>query len=116
MTIQFKPGAPDNINCKVYPQSQRDREYIKKWLEKELKLKHIAEEESNMVSPVYLIDKRLEDGTISEERCIIMDYQKVNEHTIKDHNALPNIQEAIEQLHGKRLFSKFDIWWGYNNI
>jgi hypothetical protein len=45
-----------------------------------------------------------------------MDYRKINEHTITDHNALPNIQEAIERLHGKRLFSKFDIRWGYNNI
>jgi hypothetical protein len=47
---------------------------MKKWLEKELKLKHIAKEESNTVSPVYLINKRLEDGTISEERRVIMDY------------------------------------------
>jgi hypothetical protein len=69
---------------------------MKKWLEKEQKLKHIAKEESNTISPVYLIDKRLEDGTVSDQRCVIMDYQRVNEHTIKDHNTLPNIQEAIE--------------------
>jgi hypothetical protein len=25
-------------------------------------------------------------------------------------------RKAIERLHGKRLFSKFDIQWGYNNI
>ena len=45
-----------------------------------------------------------------------MDYRKLNQYTIHDNNPLPNIQLALEQLHGKRLFSKFDIQWGYNNI
>jgi hypothetical protein len=45
-----------------------------------------------------------------------MDYRKVNSYTVNDNNPLPNIQVALEQLHGKTLFSKFDIRWGYNNI
>jgi hypothetical protein len=45
-----------------------------------------------------------------------MDYRKVNSYTVNDNNPLPNIQVALEQLHGKTLFSKFDIHWGYNNI
>ena len=45
-----------------------------------------------------------------------MDYHKLNQYTVRDNNPLPNIQLALEQLHGKRLFSKFDIRWGYNNI
>src|ERR1700716_811405 len=35
---------------------------------------------------------------------------------IRDNNPLPSIKQAIERLHGKTLFSKFDIRWGYNNI
>jgi hypothetical protein len=45
-----------------------------------------------------------------------MDYQQLNKHTVRDNNPLPNIQSALERLHGKLLFSKFDICWGYNNI
>ena len=45
-----------------------------------------------------------------------MDYRKLNQYTVRDNNPLPNIQSALERLHGKRLFSKFDIRWGYNNI
>jgi hypothetical protein len=116
MTIRFKPGAPDHIDCKVYPLSKEDRVRMQKWLEKEEKLKRIAQEQSNYVSPVYFRDKKLEDGTPSPEKRIIMDYRKINAHTVQDHNPLPNIQEAIERLHGKTLFSKFDIRWGYNNI
>jgi hypothetical protein len=34
----------------------------------------------------------------------------------KDTTPLPNIQDAVESLGDKVLFSKFDIWEGYNNI
>ena len=63
MRITLKPGAPDHIDCKVYPQSKEDRERMKEWLQKEEKLKRIAQEKSNYVSPVYFIDKIQEDGT-----------------------------------------------------
>jgi hypothetical protein len=65
----------------------------------------------NIVSPTFLIDKK-EKG----EKRVVMDYRKVNSYTVNDNNPLPNIQVALEQLHGKTLFSKFDIRWGYNNI
>jgi hypothetical protein len=29
---------------------------------------------------------------------------------------MPGIRAAMERLQGKKLFSKFDIWHGYNNI
>ena len=45
----------------------------------------------------------------STEKHIIMDYRKLNQYTVCDNNPLLNIQLALEQLHGKRLFSKFDI-------
>src|SRR3984893_14346714 len=116
MKIQLKPGAPESIDCKVYPLSREDRTRLQKWLEDEQKLERIALEESQYVAPVYFREKKLEDGTRSKEKRIITDYRKINDHTVKDHNPLPNIQEAIERLHGKTLFSKFDIRWGYNNI
>jgi hypothetical protein len=111
MTIAFKPGAPQEINCKVYPLTPKERDTLWKWLQKEQKLERVVEDQSCITSPVYFIDKK-----DSDEKRIIMDYRKVNEHTIRDNNPLPNIQTALERLHGKRLFSKFDIRWGYNNI
>ena len=29
---------------------------------------------------------------------------------------LPLINTILDHLQGKNLFTKFDIWWGYNNI
>lgn len=35
---------------------------------------------------------------------------------VHDNYPLPLITNIIDWLQGKTLFSKFDIWWGYNNI
>jgi hypothetical protein len=40
----------------------------------------------------------------------------LNEFTIPDKHPLPLITNLIKQLHGKTLFTKFDIRMGYNNI
>ena len=111
MTIPLKADAPDIINCKVYPLIREERGLLEKFLAKELKLRRIKEGPSPYTSPVYFINKK-----VLEEKCIIMDYHKVNKWTVQDNNPLPNIREALKNLRNKTLFSKFDIRWGYNNI
>jgi len=44
------------------------------------------------------------------------EYRRVNAWTVRDHNPMLGIREAMEKLEGKMLFSKFDIRHGYNNI
>src|SRR6202167_1221843 len=45
-----------------------------------------------------------------------MDYRSLNSYTVPDTYPLPLISVILEQLQGKKLFTKFDIRWGYNNI
>ena len=45
-----------------------------------------------------------------------MDYQLLNSWTVHDTYPLPLINDIINHLQGKTLFTKFDIRWGYNNI
>ena len=111
MTITLTPDAPKELNCKVYPLSKDERELLRRWILEEEELGCIYEGPSPYTAPVYFINKK--DST---EKHIIMDYRKLNQYTVRDNNPLLNIQLALEQLHGKRLFSKFDIRWGYNNI
>src|SRR5712675_3610309 len=40
----------------------------------------------------------------------------LNEHTKKDFYPLPNLRAELEKLSKHRLFSKFDVRAGYNNI
>ena len=111
MTITLTPNAPKELNCKVYPLSRDERELLKCWILEEEDLGRIYAGPSPYTAPVYFISKK-----DSNEKRIIMDYRKLNQYTVRDNNPLPNIQSALERLHGKWLFSKFDIRWGYNNI
>jgi hypothetical protein len=45
-----------------------------------------------------------------------MDYRVLNSWTVHDTYPLPLINTIIEKLQGKKLFTKFDIRWGYENI
>jgi hypothetical protein len=111
MMIKLKDGAPDVINCKIYPLTKDERELLQKWILDEEALGRIYTGSSPYTAPVYFIGKK-----DSQEKRIIMDYRRLNEWTIHDNNPLPNITTAMERLHGKTLFSKFDIHMGYNNI
>ena len=86
MTIPLKEGVLDVINCKVYPLTCEERGLLEKFLAKELELGRIKEGPSPYSSPVYFINKK-----DSKEKCIIMDYRKVNKWTVCDNNPLPNI-------------------------
>jgi hypothetical protein len=70
----------------------------------------IRESKSPFASPTFLIKKKNGDFRV------IQDYRTLNEHTIPDVSPLPLIGSIIEKLHGRTLFTKFDIRWGYHNI
>jgi hypothetical protein len=111
ITIKLKPDAPDIINCKIYPLTKDKRELLQRWILEEEALGRIYAGSSQYTTPVYFIRKK-----DSQEKQIIMDYQHLNKWTVCNNNPLPNITTAMERLHGKMLFSKFDICMGYNNI
>jgi hypothetical protein len=111
MTIKLLPDAPKSIKCKPYPHSKAEGKIEEDWIKQETDLGHIVEGASEYISPVFFIGKK---GT--DEKRVIIDYRRLNAWTVKDHNLIPGIQEAMERLQGNTLFSKFDIWHGYNNI
>ena len=45
-----------------------------------------------------------------------MDYCTLNQWTVHNTYPLPLIGNILGHLQGKTLFTKMDIWWGYNNI
>ena len=46
----------------------------------------------------------------------LQDYHVVNSWTIRDIYPIPRIEQILEGLEGKVLFTALDIWWGYHNI
>ena len=47
---------------------------------------------------------------------MVQDYRYLNEWTIKNNYPLPLISDVLENIETKKLFTKMDLRWGYNNV
>jgi len=47
---------------------------------------------------------------------MVMDYCKLNRQTVKNNYPLPLITDLVDNMGGKRVFTKMDLRWGYNNV
>ena len=45
-----------------------------------------------------------------------MDYCSLNEQTIKNNYPLPLITDLINNMGSKKVFTKIDLQWGFNNV
>jgi len=108
--IELKDDAPTSINCQVYPLSPKEKEEQREFLSQNLHLQRIRRSKSPYASGFFLIRKK--DGKFRP----VQDYRNLNKWTIPNKYPLPLISELIYDLAEKRLFLKFDIRWGYNNI
>jgi len=50
------------------------------------------------------------------KRRMVQDYQYVNKFTVKNSYPLPLISDLVDNMGTKRVFTKMDLRWGYNNI
>jgi len=62
------------------------------------------------MAPVFFVGKK--DG----RKRMVQNYQYLNEWTVKNNYPLPLISDMIENISTKRVFTKMDLRWGYNNI
>jgi RNase H-like domain found in reverse transcriptase/Reverse transcriptase (RNA-dependent DNA polymerase) len=108
--IKLIPGAPEMINCKVYPLTLAEQEATKRFLEENEWLGYIEKTDSPWLSPWFFIKKK--DGALRP----VQDYWEVNKWTVQDVYPIPQIEQILEALHGKELFMVFNVRMGYNNM
>jgi hypothetical protein len=108
--IELKPGAPAKLDCKIYRQTEAELKALKEYIDKNLAKGYIVKTNSPYASPVFFRAKK--DGKLSP----IVDYRALNAWTVRDVYPLPLIGSIIDQLQGKRIFTKADLRWGFNNI
>jgi len=47
---------------------------------------------------------------------MVMDYRRLNKQTVKNNYPLPLITDLVDSMGNKKLFTKMDLGWDYNNM
>ena len=95
---------------KIYPLSRNKREEVQKFMEDQLRKGYIRPSKSPQTSPVFFVGKK--DGS----KRMVMDYHSLNSQTVKNNYPLPLITELIDNMGSKKVFTKMNLRWGFNNI
>jgi hypothetical protein len=108
--IDFKPGAPNAIDCKIYPMTRIEDDALDTFIDEQLAKGYICPSKSQYASSFFFIKKK--DGKLRP----VQDYWKVNAWMVRNQYPLPLIRDLIRDLGGATMFTKFDVCQGYNNI
>ena len=94
----------------MYPLSPNEWKATEDFLDENLTSGKIRPSNSPQASPFFFIKKK--DGGLHP----CQDYRYVNKHTIRDAYPLPLISDLVDKLRDTKVFTKFDVRWGYNNV
>ena len=108
-TIDIKEGFVLRKG-KVYPLSREEREEVREFVKEQLRKGYIQPSKSPQTAPVFFVGKK--DG----KKRMVQDYRYLNEWTVKNNYPLPLISDVLENIGMKKLFTKMDLRWGYNNV
>jgi len=95
---------------RVYPLSRNEREEVQQFVRDHLRKRYIRPSKSPQTSPVFFVGKK--DGG----KCMVMNYHKLNGQTVKNNYPLPLITNLVDSMGNKKVFTKMDLQWGYNNV
>jgi len=95
---------------KVYPLSREKREEVREFIKEQLRKEYIQPSKLPQTAPVFFVRKK------DEKKRMVQDYRYLNEWTIKNNYPLPLISDVLENIRTKKVFTKIDLRWGYNNV
>ena len=95
---------------KVYPLSREEREEVREFVKEQLQKGYIWPLKSPQTAPVFFVGKK------DRKKRMVQDYGYLNEWTIKNNYPLPLISDVLENIGTKKLFTKMDLRWRYNNV
>ena len=71
---------------------------------------YIRLSKSLQTAPVFFVRKK------DRKKQMVQDYQYLNEWTIKNNYSLSLILDVLENIRTKKVFTKMDLRWEYNNV
>jgi len=95
---------------RIYSLSKNKREEVQNFMNDQLRKRYIRLSKFPQISPVFFVGKK--DG----KKRMVMDYCSLNEQTVKNNYPLPLITDLIDNMESKKVFTKMDLQWGFNNV
>jgi len=95
---------------RIYPLSKNKREEVQNFVNDQLRKGYIRLSKSPQTLPVFFVGKK------NGSKRMVMDYHNLNDQTVKNNYPLPLIMDLIDNMGSKRVFTKIDLQWRFNNI
>ena len=113
---EIETNIESPIWTKQYPYPLSASEFINKEISKMLKDNIIRPSKSPYSSPVWVVPKKgfNEDGTPKSR--LVIDFKKLNEHTISDKYPIPDTNVILSNLGKPKYFSTIDLESGFHQI
>ena len=90
--------------------SRVEREEVQEFVKDQLRKGYIRPSKSPQMSLVFFVLKK------NRKKKMVQDYQYLNSWTIKNNYPLLLILDLIDSIGKKKVFTKIDLQWGYNNV
>ena len=90
--------------------SREEKEEVREFVKEQLRKGYIRPSKSLQMAPVFFVRKK--DG----KKWMVQDYRYLNEWTVKNNYPLPLISDILENIRTKKVFTKMNLRWGYNNV
>ena len=100
---------------KIYPLSRVEREEVQEFVKDQLRKGYIRPSKLPQILPVFFVLKKDGKKRMVQKR-MVQNYQYLNSWTIKNNYPLLLISELIDSIGKKKMFTKMDLRWGYNNM
>ena len=95
---------------KIHLLLREEREKVREFVKEQLQKGYIQLSKSPQTAPVFFVGKK------DEKKQMVQDYRYLNEWTIKNNYLLPLILDVLENIGTKKIFTKMDLRWRYNNV
>ena len=95
---------------RIYLLLKNKKEEVQNFVEDQLRKGYIRLSKSLQTSLVFFVGKK--DGS----KWMVIDYCNLNDQTVKNNYPLPLITKLIDNMSSKKMFTKMDLRWVFNNM
>ena len=95
---------------RTYLMLREEKEEVREFVEEQLRKGYIRPLKLPQTLPVFFVEKK------DRKKRIVQDYRYLNKGMVKDNYSLSLISDLINTMETKKVFTKMDLCWGYNNV